>query len=81
MTLTNLILIILFIVLTIIREYFNFKREKELIAQLKEVDKEVVTNEIGGNAENLIAYDDPDFDFAKANKVIINGQEKPLDIL
>ncbi len=77
--LNELLLILIFIVLFIAREYFHSKEIDRL--QPKEVKKRVQANQVMKEEENEIAVNDPEFDIKKINKVLINGVESPVTII
>jgi hypothetical protein len=53
-----------------LREYYSVKKDKKN------------SNKLNSEEEpNKIAFDDPELDLSKVNKAIVDGEEKPIQIL
>lgn len=81
--------LVIFLVYILIREVMHHAQINKLQELLKTTDLKdyyrakkgkVNKNNIKENKPNKISFDDPDFDLKKLNKVIVDGEEKPVQI-
>lgn len=78
----EIILVALFLIYSVIREYFYQKQMSSPRPQMPTPPRAVEhqDNTIMKEDKNEIAIDDPEFDIRKINKVIIDGQERDIQI-
>lgn len=90
----TIILVLIFILFTVVREWMSYRQIGKLQELLKSADindyynarktasptVSGMENQVMTQEENLIAFDDPEFDIRKVNRVYLDGQEKEIKI-
>ncbi len=90
----TILIIIVFLLYTSLREFLHYKQTVRLQELLKSIDiteyykaihKDTKKVSPSGNTimdePNEIAIDDPRWDISKINSIIVDGEEKPVNII